>query len=166
MKIKLDAKDCEIMELLQDNCTLSTKQIALKVSSPITTVYAKIKRLEELGVIKGYHAVLDGKKLSMGTTALIFVSFKYNSDIPSQREAANKIAAMAEVQDVYIVTGDWDILVKVKARNVDEIGGFVIDRLRKLSGIEKTYTMFVFDVAKESTNVDLLNAKNSVKKGK
>src|SRR3989344_2006379 len=157
MKIKLDGKDCQILELLQENCTLSTKQIAQKVGSPITTVYAKIKRLEELGVIKGYTAVLDSKKLNMGTTALIFISFLYDSDVMSQREAAAKVAMMEQVQDVYIVTGDWDILIKVRAKNVDEIGDFVIDRLRKLHGVEKTYTMFVFDTRKESTIIDLTN---------
>ena len=164
MKIKLDGKDCQILELLQENCTLSTKQIAQKVGSPITTVYAKIKRLEELGVIKGYTAVLDSKKLNMGTTALIFISFLYDSDVMSQREAAAKVAMMEQVQDVYIVTGDWDILIKVRAKNVDEIGDFVIDRLRKLHGVEKTYTMFVFDTRKESTKVDLTHAVANVKK--
>lgn len=166
MKVKLDKKDCQILELLQENCTLSTKNIAQKVGSPITTVYAKIKRLEALGVIKGYHAVLDNKKLSLGTTAMIFVTFLYDegTDALSQREAASKIALMEQVQDVYVVTGDWDILIKVKAKNVDEVGNFVIDRLRKLHGVGKTYTMFVFDTRKESTKLDLSAAMPPEKK--
>ena len=76
-KVKLDKKDIEILRLLQEDCRSSTKQIARKIGSPITTVYAKIKRMEELGLIQKYTAVLDAKKLGKGTTAIILASFNY-----------------------------------------------------------------------------------------
>jgi len=160
MKIQLDEKDLKILRLLQINCKATTKEIAKKVNSPITTVFAKIKRMEQLGIIKNYKAVLDAEKLGKGTTAFIFVSFSYrgrseNEKIISQRKIAKEIAKFPEVQEVHIITGDWDILIKVKAKNVDAIGRFVIDKLRTVRGIEKTLTCMVFATTKETTDLSI-----------
>jgi len=160
MKSQLDEKDLEILRLLQINCKATTKEIARKVKSPITTVFAKIKRMEQHGIIKHYKAVLDAEKLDKGTTAFILASFSYrkrdeNERIISQREIAKEIARFPEVQEVHIITGDWDILIKAKAKNVDEIGRFVIDKLRTVTGIEKTLTCMVFATAKETTDLSI-----------
>lgn len=159
MSAKLDEKDIKILNFLQKNCKLTTKTIAKQINSPITTVFAKIKRMEELGIIKGYKAILDSKKLDMGTTAFVFVSFSYTmlgtERSPSQREIATEISKFPEVQEVHIVTGDWDILIKIKAKDVNAIGKFVVDKLRLVKGIEKTLTCMVFHTEKESTSIML-----------
>jgi len=159
MQPKLDGKDIKILRILQENCKATTKQIAKEISSPITTVFAKIKRMEKLGIIKGYRAVLDAKKLGMGTTAFILASFSYGpheaKEPLSQRKLAEQISRLPEVQEVHIITGDWDILVKVKEKDVDAIGRFVIDKLRMVEGIEKTLTCMVFHTEKESTTITL-----------
>lgn len=56
---------------------------------------------------------------------------------------------------MHIITGDWDILIKVKAEDVDAVGNFVIDKLRLVKGIEKTLTCMIFHTEKESTAVYL-----------
>jgi len=159
MKPKLDEKDIAILTLIQKNCKLTARKIARKINSPITTVFAKIKRMEELGIIKGYRAILDSKKLNCGATAFILASVTYrikNAETPvSQRVIAEQIAKFSEVQEVHIITGDWDILIKVKERDVDTIGKFVIDKLRTVKGIEKTLTCMVFDTQKETTELTL-----------
>jgi len=158
MKPQFDEKDFQILRLLQTNCKATTKEIARKVKSPITTVFAKIKRMEQHGIIKHYKAVLDAEKLGKGTTAFILASFSYrkkdeSEKIISQREIAKEIARFPEAQEVHIITGDWDILIKVKAKSVDEIGKFVIDKLRRVNGIEKTLTCMVFATTKETTDL-------------
>jgi len=157
MSAKLDKKDLEILDMLQRNCKLTTKEIARQIDSPVTTVFAKIKRMEELGIIKAYKAVLDAKKLEKGTTAFVLVSFSYRTvgSEASQRQIAKEISKFPEVQEVHIITGDWDILVKIKAKDVDAIGEFIVDKLRTLRGIEKTLTCMVFDSLKESTDIVL-----------
>jgi len=153
----LDETDIRILRLLQRNSKLSTRELAKDLGSPITTVYAKIRRMEALGVISGYKAILDSKKLDLGTTAFILASFEYRptgqEKVLSQREIAKEIAKLAEVQEVHIISGDWDILVKIKVKDVDAIGRFVVDRLRTVRGIERTLTCVVFDTAKESPEV-------------
>lgn len=159
MKRHPDEKDVKILRLLQQNCKLSSREIAKKINSNITTVFTKIKRMEKLGFIKGYHAILDAKVLGKGTIAFILASFTYRNPetdtLLSQRDLAKQISKFPEVQEVHIITGNWDILIKVKAEDVDAVGRFVIDKLRRVKGIEKTLTCMVFETVKESTEIDL-----------
>ena len=157
MLSKLDEKDSAILMLIQENSKLTAKQIAKKVNAPITTVFAKTKRMEELGIIKEYRAIVAPEKLSAGTAAFILASVSYRAkadDMPiSQRVVAEEIARFPEVQEVHIITGDWDLLVKLRAENVDAIGKFVVDKLRLIKGLEKTLTCMVFETVKETTEV-------------
>ncbi|MEM3612349.1 MAG: Lrp/AsnC family transcriptional regulator [Candidatus Bathyarchaeia archaeon] len=159
MNLKLDEKDLAILDLLQKNCKMTAKEIARKINSPITTVFAKIKRMEQQGIIKEYRAILDHRKLDFGVTAFILASFSYRTnreEAPlSQRAIAEQISKFPEVQEVHIISGDWDILIKVKDRNVDSVGRFVIDKLRTVKGIEKTLTCIVFDTPKETTTIPI-----------
>jgi DNA-binding Lrp family transcriptional regulator len=159
MELKLDDKDTAILVLIQRNCKLTAREIARKIDSPITTVFAKMKRMEELGIIREYRAVLDPKKLDCGTTAFILASVTYglrNGEKPfSQRDRAAEISKFPEVQEVHIITGDWDLLIKLKAESVDSTGQFVIDKLRFIRGIEKTLTCMVFETCKETTEIPL-----------
>lgn len=159
MTAKLDEKDLAILALIQENSKLTAKQIAKKIDSPITTVFAKTKRMEELGVIKDYRAILAPEKLASGTAAFLLASVSYRAkadDIPiSQRVVAEEIARFPEVQEVHIITGDWDLLVKLRAESVESIGKFVVDKLRLIKGLEKTLTCMVFETVKETTKINL-----------
>jgi Lrp/AsnC family leucine-responsive transcriptional regulator len=157
MSVKLDEKDLAILTLIQEDAKLTAKQIAKKVNAPLTTVFAKTKRMEEQGIIRGYRAIVAPEKLNAGTSAFILASVSYRSKADgaavSQRTVAEEIAKFAEVQEVHIITGDWDLLVKLRAENVDAIGKFVVDKLRLISGLEKTLTCMVFETVKETTRI-------------
>jgi len=159
MSAKIDDKDIAILALLQENSKLTAKQIAKKVNSPITTVFAKIKRMEELGIIKEYRAILDPEKIGSTTAAFILASVSYrtkgdNSPV-SQRVVAEEISKFQEVQEVHIITGDWDLLIKLRTLSVDAIGKFVVDKLRLINGLEKTLTCMVFETLKDTTKITL-----------
>lgn len=157
--MKLDDRDLEILRILQGDGKASAREIAERLGCPVTTIYSRIRRLEELGVIRGYKAILDARRLGRPTTAFILASFAYRTpgirETLDQREIAREISRFQEVQEVHIITGDWDILIKVKARDVAEIGRFVVDKLRMVRGIEKTLTCMVFDTAKETLDVPI-----------
>ncbi|MCD6562561.1 MAG: Lrp/AsnC family transcriptional regulator [Thermoproteales archaeon] len=157
--MQLDKKDIRILEELQNNCRVTVRELAKKVQSPITTVYSKIKRLEKEGIIKGCRAILDHKKLGLMTTAFIFISFSYelreHGRKITQREVLEKISLLPEVQEAHIITGDWDILLKVRVKNVDDLGKFVVDKLRIIEGVSRTLTSVVLDTAKETTKISL-----------
>jgi Lrp/AsnC family leucine-responsive transcriptional regulator len=159
MTVKLDEKDIAILALIQENSKLTARQIAQRINAPITTVFAKTKRMEELGIIREYRAVLAPEKLDSGTAAFILSSVSYRAkadDVPvSQRAVAEEIAKFPEVQEVHIITGDWDLLIKLRAENVESIGKFVVDKLRLIKGLEKTLTCMVFETVKETTKIHL-----------
>ncbi len=157
MSAKLDEKDSAILTLIQRDSKLTAKQIARKVNAPLTTVFAKTKRMEEQGIICGYRAIVAPEKLNAGTAAFILASVSYRlkaDDLPvSQRAVAEEISRFSEVQEVHIITGDWDLLIKLRAENVDAVGKFVVDKLRLIKGLEKTLTCMVFETVKETTEV-------------
>jgi len=147
----MDRKDLEILRFLQRNCKLSVREIAKRLKIPSSTVYARINKLEEKGVITGYHAKVDEKKLGYGVKAFILVSYTPMS-IP-QEEVANKIAALPQVQGVYIISGEWDMIVEVIEKDVESLGDFVIKKLRNIEGVSKTLTCVVLKKIKETTYV-------------
>lgn len=155
--MKIDEKDFAIMRVMQENCRQSTKEIASNLNSPITTIYTKIKKLEKLGYIKEYKAILDGKKLGKSTLAFILASVAYShpqiGEMLSQRKIAKEISNFLEVQEVHIISGDWDMLIKIRVNTVEEVGQFVVDKLRTIKGIEKTLTCMVFNTAKETSSI-------------
>ncbi len=157
MSAKLDEKDAAILTLIQKDSKLTAKQISKKVGAPITTVFAKTKRMEELGIIREYHAIVAPEKVNAGTTAFILASVSYivkSDDMPvSQRAVAAEVAKFPEVQEVHIITGDWDLLIKLRAESVDVIGKFVVDKLRLIKGLEKALTCMVFETVKETTEI-------------
>ncbi len=155
--MKLDEKDSAILTLIQRDSKLTAKQIARKVNAPLTTVFSKTKRMEEQGIIRGYRAIVAPERLNAGTAAFILASVSYRlkaDDLPvSQRAVAEEISRFSEVQEVHIITGDWDLLIKLRAENVDAVGKFVVDKLRLIKGLEKTLTCMVFETVKETTEV-------------
>lgn len=159
MASKLDKKDLAILKLIQENSKLTARQIAQKIGVPITTVFAKTKRMEELRIIKGYRAILSPEKLDANTAAFVLASVSYrtrtNESPVSQRTVAEEIRAFPEVQEVYVITGDWDLLIKLRAESVEAVGKFVVDKLRLVEGLEKTLTCMVFETIKETTAINL-----------
>lgn len=156
---QLDEHSQEILRKLQEDCKIPVADIANAIKSPSSTVYAKVKRMEAGGLIKAYKAVLDAKQLGKGTTAFILASFAYRppgvKEPLSQREIATAVAQFPEVQEIHIITGDWDMLIKVKAKDVEAVGQFVIDKIRAVKGIDKTLTCMVFDSVKETTDINI-----------
>jgi Lrp/AsnC family leucine-responsive transcriptional regulator len=159
MHSKLDEKDSAILALIQKKGKLTAREIARAIDSPITTVFAKMKRMEELKIIKEYRAILDEHELDCGTTAFILASVSYGTGngerVTSQRDIAQSISKFVEVQEVHIITGDWDLLIKLKAKDVETVGRIVIDKLRLVKGIEKTLTCMVFETCKETTEIPI-----------
>ncbi|MBI4020650.1 MAG: Lrp/AsnC family transcriptional regulator [Candidatus Aenigmarchaeota archaeon] len=140
----LDEKDRKILELLRQNAKLTTQQISKKTLIPITTVHNRIKKMESTGIIKGYTVLVDHKKLGKDVLAFILLAVSYvlpSGKKISQADLAKAIGRMPEVEEVHIVTGGTDIIIKIRVKDMDELNTFVITRLRNLEGVENTQTI-------------------------
>ncbi|MHA1667575.1 MAG: Lrp/AsnC family transcriptional regulator [Candidatus Heimdallarchaeaceae archaeon] len=154
--MKLDKKDIQILRILQQNSRVSLKKLARKTSLPVTTVFNRIKKFEQNGLIKDYKAIIDPKKVGLDVTAFILVAYDTSSK-KSQRGVAKEISKLPFVQEVHIITGEWDMLLKVRGKNSEEIGKFVLDKLREIEGVLKTVTVVVFETVKETTELPLIH---------
>lgn len=143
---RLDDKDYKILTLLRENARLTTGEMAKTLDIAQTTVHNRIKSMRESGTIKRFTVDLDRKKIGRGLVAYILCTVSYRTSQGqkiNQYEVAQLIKALPEVEEVSIVTGEIDIIVKVALGDVDELNDFIIYKLRDTEGIEKTVTSVV-----------------------
>ncbi|MCD6590982.1 MAG: Lrp/AsnC family transcriptional regulator [Candidatus Aenigmarchaeota archaeon] len=146
MGLKLDEKDRKIIELLKERGDLTVRQIASKLGLPITTAHNRIKRLKSLGVIKRFTISVDHKKIGKGLSAYVLVTIdsKYMKHFRmSQHDLIKQLARLEFVERADIVTGDIDIILLVRVRDVEELDRVIVDKLRDIQGIEKTQTLVI-----------------------
>jgi Lrp/AsnC family leucine-responsive transcriptional regulator len=145
----LDDTNIKILEMLQEDCKIGIQKISKRVGKGISTVHDRVKALERSKIIKQYTAVLDPILLNRPTLALIFVTIRYRvpgqSDLLSQKEFCQDIAQHPFVQEVFVLSGEYDVFLKVRTKDVEEMNRFIVDFLRKLPAVERTLTMFVMD---------------------
>jgi DNA-binding Lrp family transcriptional regulator len=152
--MKIDEKDKELLSVLQENCKLSLREISQLIKMRETTTFARIKRLEKAGVIKEYRAILNPK--AVGKNVLAFVLIKYDPSFGfTQREVAEKISKLPEIQEVHIIAGDWDMIAKVREKDVESLGKVVLDKIREIEGVKETVSLIVFESIKETTFISL-----------
>lgn len=148
MSIMIDEKDDVILAELKKNARNSTKNIATKVNIPRVTVHDRIQKMIERGIIKSFNVTIDYKKIGLSTEVFIFVSFLFNPEV-SQRELAKRIAQLPGVSEVHIISGEYDLLLKIRGKSLEEIGKLVVDKLRQLKGVGRTLTCACFETVKE-----------------
>jgi len=140
----MDEKDKRILALLRKDAKQRVSQLAKKAGLPTTTVHNRIKRMEKGGIIRGYTVIPDYKKIGKAITAYILITFERTPDKKySQKDLAKRLKSFDEVEEVDIVTGETDIVIKVRVGDIDELDNLIINRLRSLPGVDKTRTMIV-----------------------
>ena len=144
----LDKKDQVILTELKKNSRNSTKTIASNVKVPRVTVHDRIQKMQEKGIIKSFTTIVDYEKLGLSTKVFIFVSFMHDTNV-SQRELAKRISKIPGVYEVHIISGEYDLLLKIRGKSLEEIGKLVIDKLRELKGVGRTLTCACFETVKE-----------------
>jgi len=115
----MDETDRKIVMCLQENARMTFSDIAKQIGKPTSTVFERVKKLENDGVIKGYRAVLDPLKVERGFTAFVFGQAKLGQDINLDR-VGMELAKIPEVQEVHFVTGPYDYLVKMRVKDQKE----------------------------------------------
>jgi len=144
----IDKKDENILYELKKNARDTTKNIGKTVKIPRITVHDRIKKMVDNGVIKSFTVIPDYKKIGLLCTAFIFVSFQSDVNI-SQRELAKRIALLPNVFEVHIISGEYDLLIKVRGTSLEEIGKLIVDKLRSIKGVGRTLTCTCFETVKE-----------------
>lgn len=135
----LDAIDHKILRLLQDNCKLTSSEIAEAVGLSQTPCLRRIKNLENTGVIRGYVALLAPDALGFGMTVFVRV-WLTGQDSRTVNDFNAAISRMPEVVEAHLMAGDCDFLLRVMARDLETYRKFQMDHLTALPGVQSVKT--------------------------
>ena len=144
---ELDDIDLQILRIVQDNSRLTTKELAQKIHLSVTPTYERQRRLERMGYIKGYVAVLDANKMERSFMVFCNVSMKQiNKQIASSFR--DTVATWNEVTECYNISGDGDYLLKVCVSSMQKYQQFILDKLGDFPYISQVRSFFVMDTLK------------------
>ncbi len=144
---ELDAIDMVILKVLQDDAKMPQARIAERVGKSVGAVNERIRKLVQGGVIKSFSALLDPDRLGLDLVAFVEVSLEHPGH---EREFVGLMQDLASVQECHYVTGESSCLLKVRARNREELRNLVLGRINLLRGVRQTRTMIVLETAKET----------------
>ncbi len=143
---RIDATDVQILTLLQADGRVKRKDIAEAVGLSLPSVSDRMRKLEERGVVTGYHAVLDAKRLHRDITAFVAVT---SDGSDHYAEFVSAVCAMDEVLELHAVTGDGSHMLKVRVRNTTALEA-LLGRLQAIRGVRGTRTSLVLSTQKET----------------
>jgi Lrp/AsnC family transcriptional regulator, leucine-responsive regulatory protein len=147
----IDQIDLKILSILQNSGRSRLADIADEVELSAPAVLERVKKLEAKGVIKGYQALLDGKKVGKDITAFIGVSIGNQQDID---KFATQMLRNPDVLECHHITGDESFILKVKSANTTSLEK-LLGEIRSVEGVTRTVTRVVLSTAKESQMFDL-----------
>ncbi|WP_245605233.1 Lrp/AsnC family transcriptional regulator [Niabella soli] len=149
LPVILDKKDLEILKLLQENARMPVKEIAENIHLSPTPVHERIRRMENGGIIKQYAALLDPQKLNKGMMVLCYVSLKQH-DKKAGLKFIQAINALHEVIECYSISGEFDFMLKVMARDMVGFYDFHVNKLSQVENLGHVQSIFVMGVIKET----------------
>lgn len=158
----IDEIDKNILNIIQKDARISNAEIARQIGLAPSAILERIKKLEERKVIRGYAADIDAGAIGFGLTAFVFVRTKDCSD------AADKVLAeIPEVLEVHDIAGDDDYLLKIRAKDAEDLSRILREKLKSVPNVIATRTTVVLQTIKETTAlpIDLENNRAKKKKG-
>jgi Lrp/AsnC family leucine-responsive transcriptional regulator len=150
----LDGFDRKILTVLIDNARMSNVEIAKSVGLSEAPCSRRIRRLECEGVIRGYHADLDPAAVGLGFIAFVTLVLDYVTAATAD-EFAEAMRAIPEVVSCHIVSGGYDALLHVAAKDSQTYSEIVFDKLRRIPGVKDVRSSFVMRTLKEARGLPL-----------
>jgi DNA-binding Lrp family transcriptional regulator len=152
--MKLDTTDLRILAELQTNGALSNVELARRVHLSPSPCLARVKALENNGVIDRYVALANAAALGLGLNVFISISLKEQSKA-ALAEFEQRIAEHDEVMECYLMTGDSDYLMRVALPDIAALEKFILEQLTPISGIEKIRSSFALKQVRYKTALPL-----------
>lgn len=151
MKGRLDDVDVKLIELLQKDGRMSYKDLARLAGVSLPTVRERLRKLQELGVIKKFTAVVNPERIHGKIRAI----FTIEAEAQGLEEAATKVAEIRGVREALITTGTFNLIAKVEADDISDIEEFITARLSKIQGIRSVKSSLVIKALKEEYGVSV-----------
>jgi len=152
--MKMDLTDQKLLELLQQDCKQTNKELSNKLNLSVTAIYERIKKLEKTGVISKYVALVRKEKINKGFVAFCHVKLVQHSQeyvVKFEKEVTN----LTEVLECYHISGDYDYLLKVLVQDIEAFREFMVRKLTTINHIGSTHSMFMINEVKHTTAISI-----------
>lgn len=153
-EIDLDQIDRRILDFLQSQGRASNLELAQAIGLSPAQCHRRHRRLEEQGVIARYETRLDPARLGLSVVAFIHVAME-KGHIRDLKKFTDVIVDLPEVLECYSVTGDFDYVIKVIARDLKSMSQFLMDKLMRLPGVNSVRSSVCLDEIKCTSSLPL-----------
>jgi Lrp/AsnC family transcriptional regulator for asnA, asnC and gidA len=148
--IDLDETDLEILRELQRDARISFKTIAQKVKVSEATVFVRVRKMQDKGVIKGFAALVSATAVGKPLTAIVLV----RAQPRAYTGILDALKQFDDIYEIYDVTGQYYSILKIRTSGTDELGK-IIDQVGKIDGIAGTETVIALRTVKEETAIKI-----------
>lgn len=151
----LDRYDRQILELLQQNSQLSNQELAERIGLSASPCLRRVRALEEAGLIIGYRALLDARKLGLTLLALVHIAMdRHTPDRFANFE--KEVARLPEVLECLLITGqEADYQLKVIVQDMDAYQALLLNRITRIEGVTGVHSSFVLRTVMDRTALPL-----------
>jgi Lrp/AsnC family leucine-responsive transcriptional regulator len=146
----MDAIDKKLLGLLQEDTKKTTKELSMILNLSVTAVYERIKKLEREGIIRNYVALLNRNKIEKAFVVFCHIKLiQHTKDVIHTFE--NEVVRLDEVSECFHVSGDYDYILKVSVKDMEEYREFMVTKLTGLQHIGSTHSSFMIGEVKNTT---------------
>jgi len=149
-KMEFDRTDREILRLLQENAQLSNKQLAAAVGLAQSTCHERLRRLRSAGVLGGARARVDARRLGYGIAAFFMIGTSRHEQ-QTIDALLDELQAIPEVQAAYLITGRYDLVVQVLARDMDHLKTLAYEHFTHRAVISRFETSIIYEAREDFT---------------
>jgi DNA-binding Lrp family transcriptional regulator len=150
----LDETDRRLLSELQDEGRVTNVELAHRVGLTAPPCLRRVRALEEAGIIKGYHAELDGAKLGFGITVFALVSLKSQAE-EALRQFEDHMRGLPEVRECHMLNGEIDFILKIVSRDLQSFQEFLTSKLTPAPNVASVKTSLTIRTAKQLPGVPL-----------
>lgn len=150
----LDSVDKKLIHLLQENSKQTTKQLSLVLNLSVTAVYERIKKLEKNGTIQKYVALVNKQVIHKSLVVFCHIKLTLHSR-ENVHQFEKEILELPEVSECFHVSGDYDYILKIYMKDMDEYREFMVKKLTAIANIASTHSTFTIKEVKNSTAISV-----------
>ena len=137
--MELDETDRAILRILQEDARTPFSEVARRIDMSSATVHDRVGRMEDAGVIEGYHAEIDPKAVGYGVSAFVGLRVEQGRE----EDALDRLREIEGVREIHLTTGEWDVILRVVAADTDRLRELMFERVAEMDGFSRSQTMII-----------------------
>lgn len=149
MKARLDSTDHKILEILQANSNITNAQLAQEIGLSPAPTLERVKKLENQGIIKSYHAVVDAAQVGLGVSTFVMATLKgHNKE--NIEKFLKAIMEIDEVVECHHVTGQADFILKIVSPDIPAYQALMLDKVSNIEVVDGLQSTVILSTFKDS----------------